>query len=334
VTTFTQPSPVHVGIFGKHPAWADHVEWAELDQLGLARFKRVVYDDGVQGAMRKWVVSGEDSADRVIASAESNAALGISAFDHALCWTDETFIVLAILQPSKDASGRGNYPAVLFAKLPVWADEKLMAATFRELEVTLDRVRHESDRGAVVSALREAEGTLRDRLTSTERFDRHEFSPQTRGAAHARAVAPAEDVEAFLIMACEQSLRLKPRSPLLLVADRLGGWVDAMRLTEGGVDLSPIRLAGLDAEVTAAHATDLWAAQALLETVAGSPTALEDAPAERPEPEVARPAPRPTGGGVGTWVLPVVLVLIAVALLAAAIVWATGAMTAAPAVVD
>lgn len=95
--------PLHLGLFGKHPCWTDHMEDCGLRTPSLLEFKRRLYYDGIGGRI-------DTGAWRELA-ADSR----IEQFDHELLWTGATGMIFAVLWHSVDGGGRAAYPMVAAA---------------------------------------------------------------------------------------------------------------------------------------------------------------------------------------------------------------------------
>jgi len=205
---------VFVGLLGKHPAWADHVDWDGIESAGLGPFKRVLYEEGIQRALTRWIASDEHGADRVLASGESDPASGITAFDHLVIWVDQDSAITAVMYPSRDTSGRGNYPLILFAKLPLWADGSLLEVAIARLEQLSHDIEGATERGAVVSAAAAVERTLNSRLGASTRQQTSLGSWPQGTPHHARVQVPpslADNAPLAFVAYATSSNRPPPR---------------------------------------------------------------------------------------------------------------------------
>ena len=104
---------VHVGAFGKHPGWNDHIDDLGLDTERLIGAKRVVYVEGVGANIDSgaWDKLAEDQR--------------LEGFAHIFLWRVGGDVLLGRLWSSRDGKGRQKYPMVVVLHsrgLPVrWA---------------------------------------------------------------------------------------------------------------------------------------------------------------------------------------------------------------------
>src|SRR6187402_605253 len=106
--------PAAFAIFGKHPAWADHMEDLGLATPALAAFKRQFYVDGLGGCVARSVWS------------EDLPGGAPPPYDHGLLTVAAEGWIAARFVHSLDAGGRGQYPLV--ACLQGTDDEELGAS--------------------------------------------------------------------------------------------------------------------------------------------------------------------------------------------------------------
>lgn len=86
-------------VFGKHPAWDDHMEDIGLDTDHLVDLKEALYWDGVKGNLDAGAWTRElDASDR------------LDGFDHVFLWRAGPNTDLGHIWASRDGKGRTDYP--------------------------------------------------------------------------------------------------------------------------------------------------------------------------------------------------------------------------------
>src|SRR6185369_2588129 len=96
-----QERQVCLGLFGKHPGWADHID-LPLDTDSLNFAKTTLYVDGIGGQIDKGLWD-QQTADNLI------------PFDHVFVWQRGNGVILGRLWASSDTSGRSRYPMIVCA---------------------------------------------------------------------------------------------------------------------------------------------------------------------------------------------------------------------------
>lgn len=91
---------LHLGLFGKHPAWDDHMEDMGLLTPSLIEFKNLLYFGGVSGCIDSGVWMDMPAEGRM------------EVFDHEMIWSGETGVIFAVMWSSSDGRGRRAYPMV------------------------------------------------------------------------------------------------------------------------------------------------------------------------------------------------------------------------------
>ena len=92
---------VFVAVFGKHPAWNDHIDDIGLETDALIAAKRILYVQGIGGN----VDSG--SWDKLRENQQ------IEDFKHLFLWCVGHSIIVGRLWSSRDGKGRTSYPMVV-----------------------------------------------------------------------------------------------------------------------------------------------------------------------------------------------------------------------------
>ncbi len=135
---------LNLAIFGKHPAWDDHMEDMGLVSPSLLEFKRRLYLEGVSGRldMGAW--------------REMKPENRMEAFDHELIWSGETGVIFAVLWHSSDGRGRSSYPMVAAAHFLTNKLPAKVAPIFQALQKVAESCRRSGSRDGIYQA--QAEG--------------------------------------------------------------------------------------------------------------------------------------------------------------------------------
>lgn len=91
---------VQVAVFGKHPAWDDHIDDIGLSTNSLALTKQHLYVDGIAKQLAK------GAWDRLEVSGQS------TDFDHRFVWAFRQQAILGVILASNDGKGRARFPIV------------------------------------------------------------------------------------------------------------------------------------------------------------------------------------------------------------------------------
>lgn len=94
---------MHLGAFGKHPGWADHIDDPGLDTQRLVDFKRAVYVEGIAACVEsgKWEQLAPDHQ--------------VEGFAHVLYMRLPGEILIGRMWSSRDGKGRTRYPMAVVA---------------------------------------------------------------------------------------------------------------------------------------------------------------------------------------------------------------------------
>ena len=96
-----RPGTAHVGAFGKHPGWDDHLDDIGLNTEPLIAAKQYLYVQGIAGVIDagQWesLPPGEALAE----------------FRHVFVWMDDRETLIGKLWSSSDGKGRTKYPMVV-----------------------------------------------------------------------------------------------------------------------------------------------------------------------------------------------------------------------------
>jgi hypothetical protein len=142
---------VFVAAFGKHPGWEDHLEALGLETSFLVDIKRILYVEGLGGAIASGAWEKAEPAHR------------LEKFAHLFVWAAAADIVIGRMWSSQDAKGRALYPMVVCAHCsglpPTWAFENV-PLLLEELEHRCVATHSASE---VIAAVDEARQLLRQR---------------------------------------------------------------------------------------------------------------------------------------------------------------------------
>lgn len=112
-----------LAVFGKHPAWSDHMSDLGVTTRSLALLKQRLYVEGIGGN----IASGQW---------EKLARQGqVVPFGHEFLWARGEEVIIGRLETSSDRSGRDQYPLVVAA----WVRAQLLA---KSMNVLSEQTRH------------------------------------------------------------------------------------------------------------------------------------------------------------------------------------------------
>jgi hypothetical protein len=97
----SKPSILHLGVFGKHPGWDDHMDDFGIDAEEILAAKQILYNQGIGGAIDSGLWEGFE---------QPNALL---PFGHWLLWRSGETSIFGRLWVSSDRKGRSRYPMVV-----------------------------------------------------------------------------------------------------------------------------------------------------------------------------------------------------------------------------
>jgi len=93
----TSPA-LHLGVFGKHPGWDDHIDDLGLDTDRLVRARQRLYTEGVAGNIDLGAWEKLEDEQR------------LPGFGHELVWRSRDGLIVGRLWSSRDGKGRTKYP--------------------------------------------------------------------------------------------------------------------------------------------------------------------------------------------------------------------------------
>ncbi len=98
-----RPGSAHLGAFGKHPGWNDHLDDIGLDTEPLIAAKQYLYVQGIGGVIDAGQWEALPNGD------------ALPEFRHTFTWTDDREILVGKMWASSDGKGRTKYPMVVCA---------------------------------------------------------------------------------------------------------------------------------------------------------------------------------------------------------------------------
>ncbi len=296
-----------VSVFGKHPAWADHIEDIPLRTPQLVRVREIFYERGIRKVFDEGLVAGLPESHR------------LAGFDHLALWEIDGAVVLMRLLRSTDAGGRSAYPLILCVQAPRTHLSFLLTHGADVLDA-LARDLHATHDGEDVRArVEQADASWQALSLQQHPDDPPGESPSARmtralGADHTplhrilfqmeREMAsfmPASGTRPRKVHAPPRHIRLPRHDENPLVA--LRDWLDFLREhLAGGVPVLVATPMGEDYCDAVVGEADARALAALLTTRAAHEPAseiayeLDDAFIERAETALASPVEGGTGG--------------------------------------
>jgi hypothetical protein len=138
---------IHLGAFGKHPGWNDHIDDLGLESPQLINAKRIFYVQGMSGNIDSGAWDHLSDEDQ------------LKQFRHVFAWRVGDDLIIGRLWSSSDGKGRKRYPMIVCAHcggLPMpWAfahilpmlekieGECVAATTDSQVRSIIDRAREE-----------------------------------------------------------------------------------------------------------------------------------------------------------------------------------------------
>lgn len=128
---------LHLALFGKHPAWDDHMEDVGLATESLVEFKRRIYLQGVSGCI--------DSGAWMNLAPESR----IEEFNHELIWSGAAGVIFGVMWHSSDGRGRKSYPMIAAAHFPTARLPAKVGPVFEALHKVAADCKQAADRDSI-----------------------------------------------------------------------------------------------------------------------------------------------------------------------------------------
>lgn len=245
-----------LAVFGKHPAWKDHIPGIGVETEALAHVKHAMYVSGIGGRIDAGAWKSLEAEKR------------LEGFKHVFLWLRDGHVMLGRLQSSEDGLHRKEYPLVLCADAEGISPEKMLSRALPELDRLLNACQATSAAEQVSVECRMAQDRLRDQFLgpgasgappitlapeTRRRFIEHpDLGPERvgllrvlheLGSAGSRAgddrpdsrphhlrlpLAADSRQHALLLWAGFLQIALPPGTAMLLVARDATDWVDAV----------------------------------------------------------------------------------------------------------
>jgi hypothetical protein len=126
-----------LALFGKHPAWDDHMDDLGMATDSLRMCKRLLYLEGIAAnAARQQSLSADQAA-------------GLLPYRHFLLWSRAGEMILLRLVESQDGRGRGYFPLVAAVHFATANPQQSLAAILTALRTFTDQCRSLTDRDEV-----------------------------------------------------------------------------------------------------------------------------------------------------------------------------------------
>lgn len=141
---------IHLGAFGKHPGWDDHLEDFGLETEALLGARQLLYVRGIGGAIdgALWDNLPPENV--------------LPEFNHSLFWVSSAETLIGRIWSSSDRKGRKRYPMIVCAHLSWIADGATIERVLRELR----EVEEQCKAATSASTVQQILSTARDRIRS------------------------------------------------------------------------------------------------------------------------------------------------------------------------
>jgi hypothetical protein len=143
-----------LAVFGKHPAWSDHLEDIGLDTPSLAEFKRWLYVEGIRSNLDSGAWERLEDTHR------------LSEWNHRILMIGTTGMIVARLWATSDARGRRAYPMVAATHLPTTQLPADLRPLFDSLESVREACMSSETQDEVRAAVRNGTGLLEKAIQS------------------------------------------------------------------------------------------------------------------------------------------------------------------------
>ncbi|HVT73471.1 MAG TPA: hypothetical protein VHD61_10060 [Lacunisphaera sp.] len=144
---------VHVGAFGKHPGWNDHLDDIGLVTASLVEARSILYG-GIARQIEHaaWEKAGPEKV--------------MPGFDHVFHWRRLNESHTGLIWSSQDGKGRALYPMILIAHCVTRSFSWLANDLLPALEELKTKCRSTTSSGVVISYIKAAEQALQARFPS------------------------------------------------------------------------------------------------------------------------------------------------------------------------
>jgi hypothetical protein len=174
---------IHLGAFGKHPGWDDHMEGLGMETESLLSARRILYVDGIGGQINSGVWEKLSPDDR------------LDGFNHVFIWKREGAFLLGKIWSSRDGKGRTQYPMIVCAHCKGIPLSAALAGVLPVIEDYESFCKQTTSPEEVQQGLQRAIEALRRIVADAGGFPALD---QTRQAAFIEAIATAGGDEVFL----------------------------------------------------------------------------------------------------------------------------------------
>ncbi len=144
---------IHVGAFGKHPGWDDHIEDLGIDTEPLVAIRQLLYVRGIGGNVDAGTWEKLDDRQR------------LDGYQHVLLWQWGDSLVAGRMWSSRDGKNRTRYPMVLVAQCLRQPPEWVAATVLPLLEGLQHRCTETTLAPDVHALLAQAQRDLRRHLS-------------------------------------------------------------------------------------------------------------------------------------------------------------------------
>lgn len=160
---------VHLGAFGKHPGWDDHIEPIGLDSEPLLAARDILYVRGIGGVIdaAMWEKKLEETLPQIA---------------HVFCWNGESDTLIGRMWSSTDGKGRARYPMVAIAHLGIPFSYSLAVRTGQ----VLSRVEAQCREAATAEQVRAIFGAGGEELRASLAQPADDLGPEPDRAACSR----------------------------------------------------------------------------------------------------------------------------------------------------
>ena len=164
--------PITITAFGKHPAWADHIDSLPAPGPCLPRFKSLLYTNGIAPNVQRWTrrprkSEADEVSSQALDSDQADAEASLIRLDHLYSWYTPEALVIGKLAPSADEKGRRNYPFVLAVQCEEAEAQWVRHTLWPTLAPLARRCQETLERNALQEVLDKHAASLNEILTTT-----------------------------------------------------------------------------------------------------------------------------------------------------------------------
>lgn len=244
------PPSVHLGAFGKHPGWNDHMDDIGLDTDSILTAKRLLYLQGIAANVSAGTWEQCEESKR------------LPNFNHVFRWQRGDQYLLGRMWSSRDGKGRAHFPMILCAHIagtPAPRAEDVRQCLEKIRHQCLETVSAETVRAVLAEGLRSLRGLPPETggvvefqdlaigdLPEFIEFHPGRFRPRRNPPSRVlRANATPRDLNRWMAAVRE---RLDPDAPILLVMplQEQATWLDLIAGEPTPEDLMSLRMIDSD----------------------------------------------------------------------------------------